>query len=109
MDWLDEIEKELRRGMEGELEGNEGKARTAARRAVGIAVVELQRRGKRQYGPDVLKQLRGIADDEVIPGEVREAADRLQTRLAKDFTSPSRQPLTDARLIIDFIKRSLTS
>ena len=110
MNWLDEIEMEMRRGMEAEREGNAGKVRTAARRAVGFAVKEYQKDpGKKQYGADVMKQLRGIAGDDSLPVEVREAARRLQSHIAQDFTSPSHQPLSDARVIIDFIKRLRTS
>jgi hypothetical protein len=107
--WLDEIETELHRGMEAEQTGNAGRARTAARRAVGFALTEYQKRGTKQYGADVMKQLRGIAGDESLPGEVRDAANRLQSHIAQDFTSPSRQPLSDARVIIDFVRRSLAS
>ncbi len=109
MDWLEEIEAELHRGMVAEQKGNAGKARTAARRAVGFAVTELQRRGKRQYGSDVIRQLQSIAGDESLPGEVRNAADRLRSHITQDFTSPSRQPLADARVIINFIRLLLSS
>ncbi len=107
VDWLDETEIELHRGMEAQRTGNAGKVRTAARRAVGFAVTEYQRRGKKQYGTDIMKQLRGMAEDTLLPVEVREAAHRLQSRITRDFTSPSRQPLADAQVIIDYIRRSL--
>jgi len=109
MTWLEEVESELNRGREAERIGNQGRVRTAARRAVGIAVTEYQRTlpGKR-YGDDVMKQLRGVAEDRAIPEDVREAATRLQTRLSQEFTSPSRQPLADALVIINFFKRELT-
>ena len=110
MNWFDEIELELNRGREAERNGNEGKVRTAARRAVGIAVTEYQRRVELvRYGSDVMRQLRGIAGDQSLPRDVREAATRLQARISQEFTSPSRQPLADALVIIDFIKRVLTS
>jgi len=110
MHWLDEIETELDRGRAAEDLGNEGKSRTAARRAVGIAVTEFQKRqNAKHYGADVMKQLGGIAEDQSLPGEVRQAATRLQTRISSEFTSPSRQPLADARVIIDFIRRALGS
>jgi hypothetical protein len=110
MSWLDEIELEFNRGREAERTGNAGKARTAARRAVGIAVMEYQRRQALQrYGDDVMKQLRGIAADLSLPIDVREAAGRLQTRISQEFTSPSRQPLADAEVIINFFRQALTS
>jgi len=110
MDWLDEIELELRRGHEAEKSGNAGRARTAARRAVGMAVTAYQKHfpGKR-YGNDFMKQIRGIAEDQVLPVEVREAATRLQARISQEFTSLSRQPLVDATVIINFIRQALTS
>jgi hypothetical protein len=109
MNWYDELELELNRGREAERIGNEGKVRTAARRAVGIAVTEYQRRLEaKRYGADVMRQLRGIAGDQSLPYDVREAATRLQTRISQEFTSPSRQPLADALVIIEFIKRALT-
>ena len=110
MNWFDEIELELNRGREAERNGNEGKVRTAARRAVGIAVTEYQRRLEVvPYGADVMRQLRGMAVDQSLPRDVRDAATRLQTRISQEFTSPSRQPLADALVIIDFIKRALAS
>lgn len=110
MNWLDDIELELNRGRDAEHVGNEGKARTAARRAVGIAVTEYQKRlAVKQYGSDFMRQLRGIAGDQSLPHNVREAATRLQARISQEFTSPSRQPLADALVIINFIRRALTS
>lgn len=110
MNWLDEIQLELDRGREAERLGNEGRARTAARRAVGIAVTEYQKQtAARQYGADVMRQLRGISGDGSLPDDVRQASTRLLTRISQDFVSPSRQPLNDAQVIIDFIRRELTS
>ena len=109
-DWLDKIEVEIDRGRKAERDGTGGKARTAARRAVGLAVTEFQqRRGGKQYGADVMTQLGGIAEDLSLPGEVRDAALRLHSRISQDFTSPSRQPLADATVIINFIKQALVS
>ena len=109
MNWLDEIEMELNRGHDAERVGNEGRVRTAARRAVGIAVTEYQRqRAVKQYGDDFMKQLRAIADDPSLPAAVRDAAMRLQTRISQDFTSLSRQPLVDAEVIIGYFRRALT-
>lgn len=110
MDWIDEIELELNRGREAKRVGNDGKTRAAARRAVGIAVRAFQKRsGNKQYGDDSIGQLRGIAADQLLPGEVRDAATRLQARISQEFTSPSRHPLVDAMVIIDFIRQTLTS
>lgn len=110
MTWLDDIELELNRGRDAERIGNEGKMRTAARRAVGIAVTEYQRRfSPNRYGSDFMRQLRGIAEDASLPENVRQAAMRLQARITPEFKSPSRQPLVDAQVIIEFLRQALTS
>lgn len=108
MHWLDEIALELDRGQQAKQTGNDGKARTAARRAAGIAVTQLQNRvPEKRYGADAMQQLRGIAEDLSLPEDVRQAATRLQARVSPDFTSPSQEPLADARVIIDFIRQAL--
>jgi hypothetical protein len=108
--WLDDIELEMERGREAERIGNEGKVRTAARRAVGIAVTEYQRQHSvNRYGNDFMRQIRGVADDATLPGYVRESAMRLQARISLEFESPSRQPMADAQVIIEFFRQALTS
>jgi uncharacterized protein (UPF0147 family) len=95
--------------MEAERSGNLGKARTSARRAVGIAIEEMQKKLPRtQYGRDFISSIRGIALDTEVPEEVRKAADRLQTRLTPKFDSPSTNPIEDARIIIRFVVERLT-
>ena len=104
MNWREGVQLELQRASEADRNANLGKARTSARRAVGIAVTELQRRlPDKHYGRDFIGQLRGIAADELIPETVRFAADRLQTRLSADFESPSKRPIEDANIIIDYV------
>ncbi len=110
MTWIDDIELEMERGREAEHIGNEGKVRTAARRAVGIAVTEYQRRlSVNRYGNDFMRQIRSVADDLTLPDFVRESAMRLQTRISPEFKSPSFRPLADAQVIIDFFRQALTS
>lgn len=109
MKWIEEIERELDRAVEAERSGHHGKARTSARRAVGLAVEELQRKlPETQYGRDFISCIRGISSDTAVPEEVREAADRLQTRLTPNFNSPSTNPIEDARIIIRFVVERLT-
>lgn len=104
MNWLEGVQLELQRAADADQNENPGKARTSARRAVGIAVTELQRRcPEKHYGRDFIGQLRGIAADESIPEEVRFAAARLQARLSTGFDSPSKHPAKDAKIIIDFV------
>jgi len=102
--WLEEIEKEFARAAEAERSGNEGKVRTSARRAVGIAVAELQKRfPEKIYGRDFISQIRSLAQDGSVPPTVRSAADRLQAKLSPAFESPSVNPIGDAQIIIRFI------
>jgi HEPN domain-containing protein len=108
MAWLDEVTVELQRAEAAERSGNSGKVRTSARRAVGIALLELQRRiPEKNYGRDFIIQLRGFASDESVPEEARLAADRLQTRLSLQFESPSKNPIDDAKRIIRFVTERL--
>jgi hypothetical protein len=104
MNWRDEIDLELARAKEAERNGNQGRARTSARRAVGIAIVELEKRfPEKQYGRDFMSQLRALALDPAIPEHVRNAADRLQARLSPKFESPSKYPIEDAGIIVQFV------
>ncbi len=99
--WREQIRLELARAEEAMKVGNAGRARTCARRAVGLAITEWQRRDPRvSFGQDFLRQLKGMALDGQTPDEVRQAATRLQERLGKDFQSASREPIADARIVI---------
>lgn len=108
MGWVDSVERELARAKEAELVGNVGKARTAARRAVGFALTELQNHVQGvYYGADFMRQLRACAEDASLPDDVRNAADRLHSRLTSNFLSASEQPVADAMVIINFVRRQL--
>ncbi|HTY38570.1 MAG TPA: hypothetical protein VMH23_15735, partial [Bacteroidota bacterium] len=79
MSWREEITIEMQRARAAATSGNAGKARTSARRAVGIALTEHQRKVQgRNYGTDVIGQLRGLAADSTVDDSVRAAAERLQ-------------------------------
>jgi hypothetical protein len=104
MKWRDEIDVELARAREAERNGNQGRIRTSARRAVGIAIMEFEKRfPEKQYGRDFMTQLRSFALDRAVPEHVRNAADRLQARLSPEFESPSKHPIEDAGIIVQFI------
>jgi hypothetical protein len=108
MNWLDEVTVELERAEAAERSGNSGRVRTSARRAVGIALLELQRRiPEKNYGRDFISQLRGFARDKSVPEQARLAADRLQARLSSQFESPSKNPIDDAKSIIRFVTERL--
>lgn len=104
MSWKEDLEREMSRAWEAQRSGNEGKARAGARRAVGVAVEEFQRRfpGK-TYGRDFIARLRGLAVDPDVPEAVRRAAERLQARLTPDFRSQSVDPINDAEIILEHI------
>jgi hypothetical protein len=109
MNWRDEIDQEFARAREAERAGNQGKVRTSARRAVGIAIVELEKRfPEKKYGRDFMTQLRSFALDTAIPEHVRNAADRLQARLSPEFDSPSKHPIEDAGIVVQFILERLS-
>ena len=104
MMWKDQLMAELAMAEESLRAGNAGRARTCARRAVGLAVTEWQRRDPRvSYGADFLRQLQGIAAGETIPKTVRTAAMRLQAKLGTDFQSSSMDPVEDAMIVIRYL------
>jgi hypothetical protein len=109
MNWRDEIDLEFARAKEADRNGNQGKVRTSARRAAGIAIVELEKQfPEKKYGRDFMAQLRSFALDLAIPEHVRNAADRLQARLSPEFESPSKHPIEDAGIIVQFILERLS-
>ena len=104
MSWMESVQLEMERAREAQRQGNSGKARTSARRAVGFAVEELQKRFPgTTYGRDFIAQLRSVAVDPAAPQNAREAADRLQARLTPDFVSRSENPVDDAEIILSYI------
>jgi HEPN domain-containing protein len=108
MAWIEDAEMELVRARAAEEAGNPGRVRTAARRAAGYALRELEMQSPgRNYGSDFLRQLRGLAEDRGAPEEVRGAAQRLQARLSADFVSESGNPVRDAQVIIRFVQQAL--
>jgi hypothetical protein len=108
VNWLEEVRLELQRAEAAKQSGNAGKARTSARRGVGIALTEFQRMHReKNYGKDFIGQLRGFSSDPSVPEEVRAAAERLGARLSPSFESPSRDPVGDANVIIAFIAAQL--
>lgn len=104
MMWMESVQLELRRAREAQQQGNSGRARTSARRAVGFGLEELQKRTAGiNYGRDFIAQLRSLAADPAVPQTAREAADRLQARLTPDFLSRSVNPVDDAEIILAYI------
>ncbi len=98
----EQIEQELAKAATGLREGNDGRARVCARRAVALGAQAWVRRGGRKAGPaDTMNQLREIQQEEAFPLEMREAAQRLLTKVTeRDQVPMSTDPIADARLIL---------
>ena len=107
--FLQQAGVELQCAREAQDIGNEGKARTGARRAAGSALSALKQRfPDRNYGDDVMRQLRNLMDDATVPVDAREAAERLQARITEQFTPPfATDPIADAVIILNYVKKCL--
>lgn len=99
MQWLNEIEEEMHRIVEN---ANPGRTRTIARRIAGIAL----RRYYNHPAEDVLRIMQTALNDASIPLDVRSAVERLAARLDAQFKSPSVDPIADATIVVDFIKKT---
>jgi hypothetical protein len=103
--WMDEIAVERRRAEESK---HPGRIRTAARRIAGIALRQLpDARLNSSGGEDYVGILRTSMNLPELSAEVREAASRLQSRLSADFSSPSKDPIGDAMIIVEYVKEVL--
>jgi hypothetical protein len=102
---LEEIEKELAMAEAALLETNEGKARVCARRAVGLAMqASLERCPRPEWRGDAMHQLRQIQQEESFPLPIRQAAERLSTKITQRDTAPfTSNPIADARVIIAYL------
>ncbi len=103
MSWPEQIAQELAKASKGLEENNDGLARVCARRAVALAG---QHRFEEQILPawqgDTMQQLRQIQAETSFPLSVREAAQRLLTKVTEQATSPmTTDPITDARIILE--------
>ncbi len=98
--WLIDIEAEWNRLVP---EQHPGRTRTIARRAAGIALMELYK----SSGDDFVRLLRQASDDSNLPDDVRSSSARLASRLSADFTSASTDPIGDAKTIVEFVKKQL--
>ena len=99
---LAQIERELARADTAQREGNDGMVRVCARRAVGLAAEAWLERfpGKNRRG-DALNHLRRISAEESFPQDIRQAAERLMTKVTQRDSAPfSTDPIADARSVI---------
>src|SRR5207247_5612970 len=99
---LEQIEKELAMAEAALREANEGKARVCARRAVTFAAeASLERFPRSGWRGDAMHQLRQIQQEESFPLPIRQAAERLSTKITQRDTAPfTSNPIADAKLII---------
>jgi|AFSR01.1.fsa_nt_gi HEPN domain-containing protein len=90
-------------------EGNEGKARVCARRAVGWFVQALAQVSAYRYGSHIGENLRRISQDEQLPEEVRAAAARLQGGARAQLSGElySLYPLRDAGIILRYFAQQV--
>jgi len=105
--YIETIQKALAAAQDAAGEGNEGKTRVCSRRAAGTAIAwYLAQYPGAVRGTDALSHLKYLADDPTFPKEVREAAQKLTTRITDRFQYPfSTDPVADAALITDYFIR----
>ena len=105
MSWQEQIEQELSKATEGLNSGNDGLARVCARRAVALAAQhQLEQQNLPGWQGDAMHQLRQIQKETTFPLSVREAAQRLLTKVTEQGQLPmTKDPITDASIIIDHL------
>ena len=104
------IDRELAAAEVAWTQGNAGKARVCARRAVALAVEAWLARSARavRHG-DALEHLRRIQQQEAFPSPVQQAAERLTTAVTKRHDAPfTSDPIGDARLIVGYLAAATT-
>ena len=100
------VEEELRQASYWRTKGNEGRSRVCARRAAGWAVGNYRRRSSHvNVDDDAYKHLIWLKDETNKDQQLREAADRLCTKVREDFELPhDEDPVEDARVIIEGLR-----
>jgi len=96
------IEQELAAAQAARQDGNEGKARVCARRAVARAAeARVAHLPSPRWRGDAMAYLRKIQQDLSFPLPIRQAAERLVTSVTRQHAAPfTTDPIADARLII---------
>ena len=104
------IEQELAAAQAAQQDGNHGKARVCARRAVARATEAwLAQLPFPRWRGDAMAHLRQIQNDASLPLPIRQAAERLSTPVTRQHATPfTTDPIADARLIIAYL-RSITT
>ena len=104
------IEQELAAAEVARQDGNDGKARVCARRAVARATEAwLARLPLPRWHGDAMAHLRQIQQDASFPLPIRQAAERLSTPVTNQHAAPfTTDPIADARLIIAHLSSTTT-
>lgn len=101
MNWLLQIDTELQRIRPNE---HPGRIRTTARRIAGIALQQFYH----QSSDDFITLIQTAVADPALPDNVHAALERLAARLDANFNSPSVDPISDATIVVEFVKEQLT-
>jgi hypothetical protein len=95
-DWLYRFNTELNAARQARADGNEGRARVCARRALGLAVREYyQRNGEDLSGTSIYQAIAHMAVDPVIPGDWVELVKVFMLRANPDGSLPIDVDLVD--------------
>lgn len=95
------ISTEMKIAREALSNGKIGRSRTAARRAIGMAMQQTLGIGPQGgYAKTFIDGLKRLADDAEMPEAIRSAAMRLITRVDREYNSPAINPVADAEIII---------
>jgi len=99
------IEQELAAAEAASKDGNEGKARVCARRAVALATgAWLTRHSELTWRGDAMEHLRRIQQEASFPLPIRQAAERLTTTVSRREVDPfTTDPVADARVIVEYL------
>jgi hypothetical protein len=99
------MEQELAAAEAAQHDGNDGKARVCARRAVARAIEAWREQlaSPRWHG-DAMAHLRQIQQGASFPLPIRQAAERLSTPVTRQHATPfTTDPVRDAKLIIAYL------
>jgi hypothetical protein len=98
----EQIAQELAAAQAAQKDGNDGKARVCARRAVACATQAwLARLPVPCWQGDAMAQLRQIQQDMSFPLSLRQAAERLSTSVTRRHEAPfTSDPVTDAKILV---------
>jgi hypothetical protein len=102
------LQDEIVEARHAQAAGDLGRARTCARRAVGMAMQATIGigPGATKYAHTFIDGLRRLTTDTNFPEAVRAAAARLVDRADKDRRSASQNPVQDAEVIIEFFQNT---